>query len=347
MMKALVIKGPYNAEIIDIEKPKPTGDMALVKVLRAGVCATDISIYTGESSFVRSGQIKYPVRIGHEWSGVVEEVGEDVKNFKKGDRVVSESGVSCGKCAACAEGKYSNCMEIHSVGTVNAWDGCFAEYMLMPERHLYHLADNISDEAAALIEPIGIAYDAFSNLKVDKNTVVAVVGTGAIGMASVWLAKSLGAEKVIMIGRRDNKLEKAKTVGATDVINNTKCDAILQIHNLTNNKGVDLLIETSGAEVALKDGIKMVANGGTISAISFYEKNLDDFPIDEIVLRRINIKGVAGSFGAPGEVCKIMEKCDNSPEGIISHRIEFNEVINFFENVKEFNSDKIKVMVKF
>lgn len=346
-MKALVVNGPYNAEFVDVEKPKATDDMALVKVVKAGVCATDISIYTGESSFVKSGQIKYPVRIGHEWAGIVEEVGENVKNFKKGDRVVSESGVSCGKCAACIAGNYSDCMEIHSVGTVNAWDGCFAEYMLMPERHLYHLADNITDESAALIEPMGIAYDAFSNIKINKDTVVAVVGTGTIGMASVWIAKCLGAEKVIMIGRNDNKLGKAKDVGATDLINNTRCDAVTEIHNLTNGKGVDLLIETSGSDAVLKDAVNMVANGGTISIISFYEKNLDDFPMDEVVLRRINIKGVAGSFGAPGEVCKMMEKCDGNPEGIITHRIEFDEVIKFFENIKGRKEDWIKVMINF
>lgn len=346
-MKALVVKGPYNAEFVEVEKPKATGDMALIKIVKAGICATDISIYTGESSFVRSGQIKYPVRIGHEWTGVVEEVGENVKNFKKGDRVVSESGVSCGKCAACVAGNYSECMEIRSVGTVNAWDGCFAEYMLMPERHLYHLADSITDESAALIEPTGIAYAAFSNINIGKDTVVAVVGSGAIGMASAWLAKCLGAEKVIMIGRRDNKLEKAKSVGATSLINNTKCDAVSEIHNLTNGKGVDLIIETTGSEAVLKDVVKMVANGGTISIISFYEKNLNDFPMDEVVIRHITIKGVAGSFGAPGEVCKIMEKCDGNPEGIITHRIDFDEVIKFFENIKDFKEDQIKVMINF
>ena len=344
-MKALVVKGPYNAEFVDVETPKAKDDLVLVKVVKAGICATDISIYTGESSFVKSGQIKYPVRIGHEWTGVVEEVGENVKSFKKGDRVVSESGVSCGKCAACAVGKYSECMEIRSVGTVNAWDGCFAEYMLMPERHLYHLADSISDDSAALIEPTGIAYAAFDNININKDTVVAVAGTGAIGMASVWIAKCLGAGKVIMIGRRDNKLEKAKSVGATHLINNTKCDAIAEIRDLTNGKGADLIIETTGSEALLKDAVNMVANGGTISIISFYEKNLNDFPMDEVVLRHITIKGVAGSFGAPGEVCKMMEKCDDDPEGIITHRIKFDEIINFFENVKEFKEELIKVMV--
>ena len=345
-MKALVIKGPHNAGIVDVEKPKPTGDIALVKVIRAGICATDISIYTGESSFVKSGQIKYPVRIGHEWTGVVEEVGEKVTKFKKGDRVVSESGVACGKCPACLIGNYPDCVDIHSVGTVNAWDGCFAEYMLMPERHLYHISDKITDEAAALIEPMGIAYDAFSNIHIDKNTTVAVVGTGAIGMASVWLAGYYGAEKIIMIGRKDNKLRIAKTVGATDVINNTKCDALAKIRGLTGGKGVDLLIETSGSDSVLKDAVKMMTNGGTISIISFYEKALNGFPIDEVVLNRINIKGAAGRFGVPGEVCKILENSDKLPEGIVSHRIDFKDIISFFENIDDFG-DRIKVMVSF
>ena len=94
-------------------------DEVLIRVAWTGICATDLAIYTGESSFVKSGEIKYPCRIGHEWSGIVEEVGENVTKFKKGDRVITDNGVSCGECDNCKCGDRFACTEIMSVGTIN------------------------------------------------------------------------------------------------------------------------------------------------------------------------------------------------------------------------------------
>jgi len=180
-MKVLTVTAPYKAEFSEIEKPIPVGKMMLVKVKRTGVCATDISIFTGESSFVKNGQITYPVRFGHEWSGIVESVGEDVKNFKVGDRVFSDSGISCGECDNCKAGRYDKCKFIRSVGTINAWDGPFAEYMLIPEFNAYKVPDNVSYDEAALIEPTAISYDAFSGFEIKPDMTVAVIGVGAIG----------------------------------------------------------------------------------------------------------------------------------------------------------------------
>ncbi len=346
-MKVLVIENPRDAKIVEIETPKATGDLALVKVARAGICATDLSIYTGESSFVRDGSIKYPVRIGHEWSGIIESVGEEVKNFKPGDRVVSDSGVACGKCEACKNGVYADCKEIKSLGTVNTWDGSFAEYILMPERHLFKVPDNVTLDEAALIEPMAIAYDAFRDVKIDKDTVVAVIGTGAIGMAAVWFAKSFGAEKVIMVGRRNNKLQKAIEIGATDVINSREVDPIETIKAMTDGKGANLIIETSGSDQALLQAVDMVANYGVISLISFYEKLLNDLPIDRLVLRCVTMKGAAGSFGAPGKVAEIISESDISLEPLISHRTKFEDCLEFFENTEKYQQERIKVMVEF
>ena len=108
-MKALVVESPRHAVFKDIPTPVPQGHEVLAKVVRAGICGTDNAIYTGDCSFVRDGLIKYPVRFGHEWSGVVEAVGSEVTDFKKGDRIVSDNGVSCGKCPACLEKRYGDC----------------------------------------------------------------------------------------------------------------------------------------------------------------------------------------------------------------------------------------------
>ena len=224
-MRAVTVYGPYNAKTETVKKPEAHGDMLVIRVCRTGVCATDFSIYTGESSFVKSGEITYPCRFGHEWAGIVESVGEEVRIFKAGDRVYSDNFVSCGRCCACREGRYMDCPDIRSVGTVNCWDGCFAEYMLMPERHVFKLPDNLSMDEGALIEPASIAYDAFKNVPLGKEDTAVIFGTGAIGMTAVWLAKYYGAGRVILVGRSGGKLETGKKIGADHTVNTTEEDA--------------------------------------------------------------------------------------------------------------------------
>ncbi len=346
-MKALTVIRPGHAEFQEVEKPKAEDNMILIRVVRAGICATDYSIYSGESSFVRDGLIRYPVRFGHEWSGVVEAVGENVKKFRKGDRVYADNGVSCGKCPACRSGNFAECPHIRSVGTVNAWDGCFAEYMLMPEYHVYPIPDEVGFEEAALIEPASIAYDALKGLSLHRDTTLAVIGVGAIGMTAVWLAKYLGAGTVIAVGRKDHKLCRAKQVGADTVINNCKTDAVSAIREMTNGRGADVIIETSGSEAALRQAFSMARNRGTIAIASFYEKDLDGIPMDSIVLRSLTIRGAAGCFGNPQAVCEIMKKNPVSILPVISHRVPFAECLDFFEHAEKYKNDKIKVMITF
>ncbi len=346
-MKALVAIEPNNTKYVEVEKPKAEKDMVVVKVSKAGICATDYAIHTGECSFVRDGSIKYPVRFGHEWSGVIESVGADVKKLKPGDHVVSDAGVTCGVCEACQKGDLMSCSAIKSLGTVNTWDGCFAEYITIPERHLYRVPEKISLEDASLIEPTCIAYDAFTDVDMSKVRTVAVFGTGAIGMASAWLAKYFGAETVIMVGRTDKKLETAKQIGVDVVINNKKEDAVETIKKLTGGIGVDFTIETSGSDKLLIDSFNATKSYGRVSLLSFYEKNVDNMPMDSVVLRCLTVRGAANYFGYPEKVIEIMENNPMKLTPIITHRIPFTKCLDAFENEVAYHSDKIKIIIDF
>ncbi len=347
-MRAITVYGPQNARLETVPKPIAEGDMLVIKVCRTGVCATDTSIYTGESSFIRSGEITYPCRFGHEWAGIVESVGEEVKNFKVGDRVYTDNFVTCGKCDACINGDYMSCPSIWSVGTVNCWDGCFAEYMKMPERHVFPLPEELSMDEGALIEPASIAYDAFRGVSLNENDTVAVFGTGAIGMISVWLAKYYGAGEVILVGRSENKLEIGKQIGADHVINCQKEDTVSKIKLLSKSgKGASLVVEASGAVSALKNGIACTARYGRISIVSFFEKDIDGIPIDQIVLGCISVVGGAGRYGNAPEVCEIMRKNPVKLTPICTHYVPFENALDVFENKEKYQKDKIKIMISF
>ncbi len=347
-MKAITVYGPLDARMEDVPKPEATGDMMVIKVCRTGVCATDKSIYTGDSSFIRSGEIKYPVRFGHEWAGIVESVGPEVKSFKPGDRVYAENYVTCGKCEACKVGDYMSCPTIWSVGTVNAWDGCFAEYMQMPERHVYRLPDELSMDEGALIEPASIAYDAFRGVNLTKNDTAVVFGTGAIGMVAVWLAKYYGAGRVILVGRSEDKLKTGLEIGADHIINGTKEDAVARIKELSlGGKGANMVIETSGDPNALKDSLACAARYARISVVSFYERNIDDLPIDPLVLGCFSMVGAAGRSGNSEAVCEIMRKNPVKLTPVFTHHVPFENALDVFENEEKYRKTKIKVIITF
>ena len=346
-MKALTVYGPYDARIEDVPKPEATGDMVVIKVKRTGVCATDTSIYTGECSFIRNGSITPPCRIGHEWSGIVEAVGPEVKNFRPGDRVFSECFVTCGKCDFCLKGDYMKCPGKRSIGTIRCWPGSYAEYMQVPERHLYHLPDELTYDEGALIEPAAVAYGAFKGVTLTENDTAVIYGTGAIGMISAWLAKYYGAGKVVMVGRNDDKLAIALKIGADVIINNKKEDAVAKIREMTGGYGVSLVVETSGSEQALHDSAKMLGKLGRLSIVSFYEKDISSFAIDALVLGCNTIVGVANFLGHASAVCKVM--CDNPVklDPIITHHVRFEDCLDVFEHEEKYRNEKIKIMVDF
>ena len=347
-MKAITVYGPRDARMENVPKPLATGDMVVAKVCRTGVCATDRSIYTGESSFIRSGEIKYPCRFGHEWAGIVESVGPDVKDFKPGDRVYSDNFVACGECEACKRKDYMSCNSTRSVGTVNTWDGCYAEYMQIPERHVYHLPEELSMDEGALIEPASIAYDAFRGVQLTENDTAVVYGTGAIGMVAVWLAKYYGAGRVILVGRSDDKLKVGLEIGADYVINGKKEDAVARIKELSlGKKGANLIVETSGSASALKDSIACAARYARISVVSFYERNIDDLPIDPLVLGCFSMVGAAGRDGNSPEVCEIMRKNPVKLTPVFTHHVPFENALDVFEHEEKYHNSKIKAIIDF
>ena len=345
-MRAAMLYGIRDLKLEDISIPLLNSSDVLVKIKYVGVCGTDHAIYSGETSFVRNGLIKYPLILGHEWSGVVESVGSEVSNFRPGDGVVGDSGVSCGKCVYCLNGSYYRCRQLQAIGTINALDGAYAQFIAIPERHLFMKPGNISYEHASLAEPAATALYALDRAGLKAGDTVLIQGTGPIGLAAVNLAKIAGACCIILTGRKDYKLGVGRMLGADITVNVSEEDFYEKVMRATGGDGVDKVIEASGSLDAFQNSMNVMRYGGVFASLAFYEDMADKFDIDKLVLRDITLMGISGSPGRVPKVLNLMAcgKLDITP--IITHIRELNEVQDVLSNFKHENEKKIKTLLK-
>jgi L-iditol 2-dehydrogenase len=287
-MKALVKyeKGDGKVELRTVPEPSlPEENWALIKIHAVGVCGTDIHVW--QEKF----QNWPPVILGHEFSGEVVKIGEKVKKVKIGDRVVSEPNAGgCGICDYCRSGNMHMCPEKLTFG----WriDGAMTEYIAVPDMLLHHIPDNVSYVQAALCEPVAIVvYAVAERGKININDTVLVQGSGPIGLLSAYMAKSLGAKQVIITGIDKSeavRLPVATHMGADFTINIQRQDLKETVSRLTSGRGVDVLIETSGAASAVSSCVDYVRKQGKIIALGIPSGNLV-FPWGNAVLKNLDI----------------------------------------------------------
>ena len=344
-MRAFQIEAPGVVKEISVPIPEIAEDEVLFRVAYAGICATDYEILGGEMTLIREGKIKYPVRFGHEYSGVVVKVGSQVKNYKVGDRVIGDAIVTCGKCPACLEGRYADCNNFNAVGTMYCWDGCFAEYMHLPERHLFHLPDNTSLMECALIEPSCVALEGLKRGGDLKGKTVVIVGTGAIGMTAVAMAKHFQPAKIILVGRTDKKLEIGRQLGAGVLVNIRREDMLEAILRETGGEGVDFVLETSGSLPMVNSCVRGLKYGGVAAFIGFYDGPADNFPIDYVMANKITLSGVMSGFAVPAEVIRILEEGDVDFKPIITHLIGMDDLPEALLHPEKLG-DRIKIIVR-
>lgn len=346
-MKVIVAEKPGCVRLIEQPKPVPGPGDVVSRVVYSGICGTDLGILGGRVSFALDGRVKYPVHIGHEWSGVVDSVGSGVTRFAPGDRVVSDNGISCGECPMCLAGEIYRCSRGRSLGTINTWDyGSFAEYILIPERHMFHLDDQVSLEQGALIEPGTIALAGIKALDIKRGGAVLVTGTGAVGLCAAAMAKVSGAGKVIIAGRKQSKLETGKKVGADIAVNMAEEDLARAVYEETGGQMADRIIEASGSAEVLDKALDCAGPQCRVAMIGFYEDGPGgDFNFDRIVLGNLNIQGITGGPLVP-DVMELMAcgKIELTP--LITHIFPLGRGIEAFTEARENSGEKIKILIK-
>jgi threonine dehydrogenase-like Zn-dependent dehydrogenase len=211
-MRAFVVTGPCQAEVAEVPDPVPEQGQVVVEIERAGVCGTDVELYTGEMAYLHQGHAEYPIRLGHEWCGTVRAVGRGVDPDWLGRRTTGDTMLGCGTCDRCRAGRPHVCEDRYEVGIRNGFPGALAEQMAVPVTALHQLPDAVDEVAGALVEPGGNALRAVWGAALRPGERMLVLGSGTIGLLVALFALAAGAQ-VHMLGLSREPLDFARTLG--------------------------------------------------------------------------------------------------------------------------------------
>ena len=286
-MKAMVLRGPRELRLAEVERPAVGHNEVLVRVTHSGVCGTDLHIYEGAIP------VQHPLIMGHEMIGEVVDGGD--ATLHKGDRVIVDPAVYCGMCLNCRTGQTSLCPNGSLVGRDS--NGGFADYYVAPRSHVYPLPDSIDSAVAPLIQPVTTCMHGQHKLKVFPGQSVAVIGLGVTGQIHVQLAKSWGAYPVMGITRSAYKRGLAEHLGA-DLTISSGPDAVKRVKDATGGSGADIVIECTGVPGALADAINMARLGGTLLMFGIMSATQAALPFYQLYYKELN---VVNSRAANGE----------------------------------------------
>ena len=328
-MKALVYHGPGRKSWDEVAKPTlQVATDAIVRIVKTTICGTDLHILKGDVPEVTEGRI-----LGHEGIGIIEEAGTAVSNFKKGDRVLISCITSCGKCEYCKKGMYSHC---ENGGWIlgHLIDGTQAEFARIPyaDNSLYPIPANADDDAIVMLSdilPTGFECGVL-NGQVKPGDTVAIVGAGPVGLAVLLTAQFYTPSTIIMIDMDDNRLQVAKNLGATHVINSQKENAVKKIFELTGNKGVDVAVEAVGVPATFELCESIIAPGGHIANVGVHGKPVE-LHLEKLWAQNITITTRLVDTVTTPLLLKTVSSGKLEPAKLITHHFTLSNIIQAYE----------------
>ncbi len=288
-MKGLVkfARGEGQIEVREVEEPFPKEGQVKIEVKAAGICGSDIHILHDKIDI----PIRTPVVIGHEFCGVIVEVGKKVKNWNVGDRVTSETAfLVCEQCVYCRTGHYNLCEDRKAIGF---WfNGAFTNFVVVPATRIHRLPDNVDFISGALCEPLSVVTHGVIELShINVGDMVLVSGVGAIGLLTAQVARSEGARVLISGTSEDlNRFNIAKNLGFDEIVNVQKQDLRQFVDEVTQGKGVDVVLECSGAPEAARSGLEVIKKQGVYTQIGLFGEHIEiNFEI--IAYKELSVSG--------------------------------------------------------
>ena len=293
MMKAGVVHAKNDIRYEEIKKPEAGPGKVLIKVKYTGICGSDVPRVNGDACHF------FPNVLGHEFSGVVEEIGAGVTTLKPGDRVAGVPLVPCMRCEDCQKGNYSLCRHYSFIGSREF--GSFAEYVVVPEKNAVKFGDEVSFEQGAFFEPATVALHGLRRLDFQGGKTVAILGGGTIGMLTMQWAKIFGAKTVVVFDILDERLELGKRLGVDETVNSGSPDFMERVRELTGGRGFDYVYETAGNTVTMKMAFQLAANKAQVCFIGTPTRELT-FSVEEwenINRKEFRLTGSWMSYSAP------------------------------------------------
>jgi (R,R)-butanediol dehydrogenase/meso-butanediol dehydrogenase/diacetyl reductase len=344
-MKAAALVGLRRIEIQDKPKPVIQSGEVLVKVEYCGICGSDVHAYVNG--------LLYPLGtvMGHEFSGGVAEIGDEVQAVRVGDRVAVKPSAVCLNCFWCQRGQYSLCPKRPEtiIGIRLENDGAFAEYVKIryPNQMLFKLPSNVASEQAALAEPLSISLHSLRRSQFKAGDSVLIVGAGMIGLGILQFVKLKGAGKTMVLEVSEKKSLIAKRLGADVVLNPNSEGAGLRDHivGLMDGRGPDIVFECAGVTAAFQASIDYVRSGGQVMLVSVYEQDVL-FSAYKLLHKEVELKGVLSSYDEFKDVLDLLDQGKINTEVMISDIIPADDlIVSGFERLAA-THDMVKILTR-
>ncbi len=334
--------------LTQVPKPSPGPLDVLIKIKKTAICGTDLHIYNWDEWAQKT--IPVPMHVGHEYVGVIAEIGSMVKetapDLKIGDRVSGEGHIICGSCRNCRGGREHLCP--HTIGTGVNRPGAFAEYLCIPARNVFKVPDFIPDDVVSIFDPFGNAVHTALSFNLIGEDVL-ITGAGAIGLMCVSICRFVGARHIVITDINPKRLEMAKKLGATETVNvsNLSASEATQalkstMKSLGMTEGFDVGLEVSGQNSAISSMIDTLMAGGKMAALGVASKTELSLPWNAIVWKGITVKGIYGRemFETWYKMVALLQSgLDISP--IITHRFKVTDYQQGFELMKKGECGKV------
>ena len=340
-MKALELVGPSAFKVVDKALPEISASDVLIQVKACGICGSDIHGMDGSS-----GRRIPPVVMGHEASGVIQQLGANVDDLKVGDRVTFDSTVFCNDCDYCSQGQVNLCDNRQVMGVSCGEfhrDGAFSEHVACPAHICHRLPEGLSFEEAAFAEPVGVAVHAVNRSQVKRGDTAVVIGSGLIGLLVIQALKWRGCSQIIAFDLDDSRLALAKQLGATEVFNSKQSDAVKSVVDLTGG-GADHAFEVVGASVTVNMAINCVRKGACVTLVGNLSPEVT-MPLQKVVTRELTLFGSCAINGEYPEALTAIADGHIQVTPLITAQVNIDNAGEWFAKLKAAEQPYLKVLV--
>lgn len=344
-MKSMKLTGLRRMEMAEVPEPHIREDHDVkIRMLRVGVCGSDIHYYT--TGRIGSQVVEYPFTVGHEGAGVVAEIGPKVTKVKPGDRIAIEPAVSCMACDQCHAGRFHTCRKLKFLGCPGQAEGCLQEFLVMPESNCFPLGSILTPDQGSISEPLAIGIYAVSKSLPMHGLQIGILGSGPIGLSVLLAARAEGAEKIFITDKISDRLKIAEKCGAQDTCNILLEDPVIKIKK-SNPLLLDVVFECCGQQEAHDQAIALLKPGGKLMVIGIPEFDRWSIPVDEARRKEICIQHVRRQVGCVEEALSSMESGRIDVGPMVTHRFPFEKTKEAFDLVASYRDGVLKAMIDF